>query len=97
MFSTLGIDEEFDQEHDQSSIVKDHSISVNKKKAKTKRKKNPTMLNLTNILQSYDADNHSDDAGDTDEVDEYFKMKLLINNDESILKWWKERSLIFPK
>ena len=55
------------------------------------------MLNLTNILQSYDAGNYSDNTDDADEVDEYFKMKLSINNDESILKWWKDRSLIFPK
>ena len=93
MFSTLGIDEEVEKEHDQLSIVKDHSISMNKKKTKKVR----TMLNLTNILQSYDAGNYSDNTDDADEVDEYFKMKLSINNDESILKWWKDRSLIFPK
>lgn len=97
MFSTLGIDEEVEKEHDQLSIVKDHSISMNKKKTKKKTKKVRTMLNLTNILQSYDAGNYSDNTDDADEVDEYFKMKLSINNDESILKWWKDRSLIFPK
>lgn len=97
MFVTLSIDEEVDQEQNQSTTTTDDCVLVNKKKTKRKTKKPRIVFNVASILQSYDIDNCSDDNDDSDEVDEYYKMKLSINNNECILKWWKERSVIFPK
>ena len=82
IFSTLGIDEEVKQEQDQSSATTDNIISMNKRKTK----KLHITLDIANILQLYDADNNLDDADNADEVEDYFKMKLSINDDESILK-----------
>jgi hypothetical protein len=95
MFSTLGIDEQVEIEQSRSSVAKDRLVLTNRTKKKTKKPR--TTLNVANILHSYDNGNYSDEFDDADEVDEYFKMKLSIGNDESILKWWKDRSAIFPR
>ena len=94
MFSTLGIDEDVEKEQTRSSITTDRS---KKRKTKKKTKKPRVILNVAHILQAYDGDNLVEDDDDADEVDEYFKMKLTINDDEPILKWWKNRSLVFPR
>lgn len=96
MFSTLGIEQEIEQEQDLVPVSADRSIISNKRKTK-KSKKPRVSLNVANILQSYDSNNCFDESEESDEVDEYFRMKLSINPDESILKWWKNRSTIFPR
>lgn len=97
MFCTLGIDEEVEKEQNRSSIITDRVNSISKRKKKRKNKKRRITLDVSHILQAYDADNHVENDDDDDEVDEYFKMKLVIDANESILNWWKNRSLVFPR
>jgi hypothetical protein len=97
MFSTLGIDDEFDPERIRMSNTMDCATAMTGRRSKKRSKRTRVVLNVTNILQSYDAHDQYDDNQDTDEVDEYFKTKLSITEDESILTWWKNRSVIYPR
>ncbi|CAF1053734.1 unnamed protein product [Rotaria magnacalcarata] len=39
-------------------------------------------------------DDSSED--DEDEIERYAKAKLVISNEESVLQWWKKRSINYP-
>lgn len=97
LFITLGINDEVGKEENRSADSTNQPNSM-QKKVKKQTKKQRIGLDVHNILQSYDADNYAENLDDDhDEVDQYFKMKLSIKENESILQWWKDRTLLFPR
>ena len=100
MCVTLGIDNEVDRQQGQLPKATDQRVFSNgKSKAKktTKKRRTNITLSVTNILKSFDSPDGDDIDEDTDEVDEYFRSKMTIVDDEPILRWWKNRSLVFPR
>jgi hypothetical protein len=98
MCVTLGIDNEVDGQQGQLPKATDQRVSSNGKskgKKTTKKRRTNLSLSVTNILKSFDSPDDIDE--DTDEVDEYFRSKMTIADDEPILRWWKNRSLVFPR
>ena len=96
MCSALGISGEVVEERSINvSSTKDSRGAVKNKGSKIQKTR--TLLNLATVLKSYDGGDPPDLLDDSNEIQEYFKSKLVIGDRDNILHWWRDRSLIFPK
>ena len=96
MCSTLCINSNVNEEKN-TTVTSQNDRRVAAESRRAKIQKTRTLMNLADVLNSYDGIDSLDNEDDSDEIQEYFKSKSSIGDGQNILHWWRDRSIIYPQ